>query len=300
MEELHVVNKINHASSWFATKQPVLLSYIVNLSSAAIIIAMGFFIGQIIASGIQKILLTRKIDNTISGFVSTLVRYIIIMFTFIAALGRMGVQTNSIIAILGAAGMAIGLALQGSLSNFAAGVLLVILRPLKTGEYVNLGNAAGTVQHVHIFHTMLKTFDGKIIVIPNGKIIAGNIVNYSREPMRRNQFTISVAYDSDVDLVISVLTSILKNDERVLKKPKYVVGLSEFTPSSLNFIVKCWSSTKELNTVYWDLMLKFKKTLDQNNILIPCPQMDVYLHKKTNKISKNNSKKIQKNKIYKI
>lgn len=269
----------------------MLLSYTINLFSAITIIAIGFFVGKIFSNGIQKILLIRHIDNTISGFVSTLIRYLIIMLTLIAALGRIGVQTNSIIAILGTAGMTIGLALQGSLSNFAAGVLLVVLRPLRTGEYINLGNVAGTVLHVHIFYTTLRTLDGKLIVVPNGKIISGNIVNYSREPMRRNQFSLSVAYNSNVDLVIKVLKNVLENDHRVLKDPKHVVGLSEFTPSSLNFTVKCWSYTKELNTVYWDLMLKFKKVLDKNNISIPCPKMDVYLHKKMCKISKNNSNK---------
>ncbi|QCI22456.1 small-conductance mechanosensitive channel MscS, partial [Buchnera aphidicola] len=209
-----------------------------------------------------------------------LMRYIIITFTLIAALGRIGVQTTSVIAILGAAGMAIGLALQGSLSNFAAGVLLVTLRPLKTGEYVDLGSVAGTVLNIHIFYTTLRTLDGKIVVVPNNKIISGNIINYSREPARRNEFIISVSYNADIDLVIKVLRTVIENEDRVIKDRDIIIGLSELAPSSLNFIVRCWSNNNDLNIVYWDLMAKFKKALDKNNIDIPYPQIDVHLYKK--------------------
>nr|GFB85202.1 hypothetical protein [Tanacetum cinerariifolium] len=139
--------------------------------------------------------------------------------------GRIGVQTTSVIAILGAAGMAIGLALQGSLSNFAAGVLLVTLRPLKTGEYVNLGNVSGTVLNIHIFYTTLRTLDGKIVVVPNNKIISGNIINYSREPARRNEFSISVAYNTDIDLVVKVLRKVIENEDRVIKDRDIIIGL---------------------------------------------------------------------------
>ncbi|WP_154028726.1 small-conductance mechanosensitive channel MscS [Buchnera aphidicola] len=294
IKALHIVDYINNIGFCFLLNKQTFLSYLINLSFAIIVITVGFFISQFFANGTQKLFSVHQIDNTISGFLSTLARYIVIIFTGIIALGQVGVQTNSIIAIIGAAGMAIGLALQGSLSNFAAGVLLVLLRPLRINEYVNLGNAAGTVLNIHIFYTTLKTLDGKIIVIPNGRIVAGNIINYSREPIRRNQFVINVAYDSDVDLVISVLQAVLDKEERVLKHPGNFVGLNEFSPSSLKFVVKCWCHTKELNAVYSDLMLKFKKALDQHNITIPYSKMDIYLYKKIHKILKINKKKIQK------
>ncbi|CAL4324542.1 Small-conductance mechanosensitive channel [Buchnera aphidicola (Eriosoma lanigerum)] len=278
MEDLNVVNDINHAGNWIIRNQELLLSYLINLTSAIVILIVGMFIARIISNGVNKILITRHIDATISGFLSTLVRYIIITFTLIASLGRIGVQTTSVIAILGAAGMAIGLALQGSLSNFAAGVLLVALRPFRTGEYVDLGTVSGTVLNVHIFYTTLRTLDGKLVVVPNGKIISGNIINYSREPVRRNEFIISVSYDSDIDLVIKVLKNVIESEKRVLKELGVIIGLSELAPSSLNFIVRCWSNTDDLNIVYWDLMVKFKKALDINNINIPYPKMDVYLH----------------------
>ncbi|VFP88580.1 Small-conductance mechanosensitive channel [Buchnera aphidicola (Cinara piceae)] len=291
MEKLYIIDYVNNIGFCFLWDKQIFLSYLINLFFAILVIAIGFFISQLFANIAKKLLSLRHIDNTISGFLSTLARYVVITFTCIVALGQIGVQTNSIITIIGAAGMAVGLALQGSLSNFAAGVLLVLLRPLRTNEYVNLGNAAGTVLNVHIFYTTLKTLDGKIIVIPNGRIVAGNIINYSREPIRRNQFVITVAYDSDVDLVISVLQQVLDKEERVLKHPGNFVGLNEFSPSSLKFVVKCWCHTKELSAVYSDLMLKFKKALDEHNIIIPYTKMDIYLYKKIYKILKKNKKK---------
>ncbi|WP_075434241.1 small-conductance mechanosensitive channel MscS [Buchnera aphidicola] len=287
MERLRIIDCIHYIGVYLLSNKQIFISYLINLFSAIVVITIGFFISKIFANGVQKLLSVKHIDSTIAGFLSTLARYIVITCACVVALGQIGVKTTSIFAIVGAAGMTIGLALQGSLSNFAAGVLLVLLRPLRTSEYVNLGNAAGTVLNIHIFYTTLKTLDGKIIVIPNGKIIAGNIINYSREPMRRNQFVINVAYDSDVDLVISVLKSVLDQEERVLKHPGNFVGLNEFSPSSLKFIVKCWCYTEELNSVYSDLMLQFKKALDQHNITIPYPKMDVYLYKKINKILKS-------------
>ncbi|BBI01347.1 mechanosensitive channel [Buchnera aphidicola (Nipponaphis monzeni)] len=282
MHDLNVVNDINHAGSWIIRNQELLLSYFINVISSITIFVIGLFIARIISKGINKVLITRNIDSTISNFLSALFRYATITFFIIASLGCIGVQTTSVITILGAAGMAIGLALQGSLSNFAAGVLLVSLRPLRTGEYVNLDNVSGTVLNIHIFYTTLKTLDGKIVVIPNNKIISSNIVNYSREPFRRNEFIISVSYNSDIDLVVKVLKNVMLNEERVLKNRDITVGLTELAPYSINFIARCWSNTNDLNSVYWDLMAKFKKSLDKNHINIPYPQIDVNINYKKN------------------
>lgn len=288
MEDLNVVNDINHAENWLIQNQELLLGYIINLTSAIVILIVGLFVARIIANGVNKVLITRNIDSTISGFLAALTRYIIITFTLIASLSCIGVQTTSVITILGAAGMAIGLALQGSLSNFAAGVLLVTLRPIRTGEYVDLGTVAGTVTNVHIFYTTLRTLDGKIAIVPNGKIVSGNIINYSREPARRNEFIICVSYNSDIDLVINILHKVIDTDDRVLKDLGVIIGLSELGPFSLNFIVRCWSNTDDLNIVYWDLMAKFKKALDSNNIDAPYPKMDVHVYKTKKPFKKKN------------
>ncbi|MBS0882837.1 small-conductance mechanosensitive channel MscS [Pantoea sp. JGM49] len=277
MEDLNVVDGINSAGGWLVRNQALILSYAVNIVAAIITIIIGMFIARIVSNTINRVLQARHIDATVADFLSALVRYGIIAFTLIAALGRVGVQTASVIAVLGAAGLAVGLALQGSLSNLAAGVLLVTFRPFKTGEFVDLG-VMGTVQNVQIFSTTLKTVDGKIVVIPNGKIIAANIVNFSREPIRRNEFIIGVAYDADVDQVIELLREVVEADERVLKEMGIQIGLNELAASSLNFVVRCWSKSGDLQNVYWDLLKNFKRALDAKGIGIPYPQMDVHLH----------------------
>lgn len=278
MEDLNVVNSINSAGGWLVHNQALLLSYAVNIVAAIAIIIVGMLIARIISNGVNRVLLARHIDATVADFLSALVRYGVIAFTLIAALGRVGVQTASVIAVLGAAGLAVGLALQGSLSNLAAGVLLVTFRPFRTGEFVDLGGVMGTVLHVQIFSTTLRTGDGKIVVVPNGKIIAGNIVNFSREPVRRNEFVIGVAYDADVDQVIALLREVVDADPRVLQDRGVQIGLNELAASSLNFVVRCWSNSGDLQDVYWDLMKNFKRTLDAHGIGIPYPQMDVHLH----------------------
>ncbi|MCS2169694.1 small-conductance mechanosensitive channel MscS [Scandinavium sp. TWS1a] len=275
MEDLNVVDSINHAGSWLVRNQALLLSYAVNIVAAIAIIVIGMIIARLVSNAVNRVMRARQIDATVADFLSAMLRYVIIAFTLIAALGRVGVQTASVIAVLGAAGLAVGLALQGSLSNLAAGVLLVMFRPFRAGEYVDLGGVAGTVLNVQIFSTTMRTIDGKIVVIPNGKIIAGNIINFSREPVRRNEFIIGVAYDSDIDKVKQLLTNIVESDERILKDRDITVRLNELGPSSMNFVVRTWSNSGDLMNVYWDVLERVKKDFDANGISFPFPQMDV-------------------------
>ena len=273
MEDLNVVDSINGAGSWLVANQALLLSYAVNIVAALAIIIVGLIIARMISNAVNRLMISRKIDATVADFLSALVRYGIIAFTLIAALGRVGVQTASVIAVLGAAGLAVGLALQGSLSNLAAGVLLVMFRPFRAGEYVDLGGVAGTVLSVQIFSTTMRTADGKIIVIPNGKIIAGNIINFSREPVRRNEFIIGVAYDSDQ--VKQILTNIIQSEDRILKDREMTVRLNELGASSINFVVRVWSNSGDLQNVYWDVLERIKREFDAAGISFPYPQMDV-------------------------
>ena len=275
MEDLNVVDSINGAGSWLVANQALLLSYAVNIVAALAIIIVGLIIARMISNAVNRLMISRKIDATVADFLSALVRYGIIAFTLIAALGRVGVQTASVIAVLGAAGLAVGLALQGSLSNLAAGVLLVMFRPFRAGEYVDLGGVAGTVLSVQIFSTTMRTADGKIIVIPNGKIIAGNIINFSREPVRRNEFIIGVAYDSDIDQVKQILTDIIQSEDRILKDREMTVRLNELGASSINFVVRVWSNSGDLQNVYWDVLERIKREFDAAGISFPYPQMDV-------------------------
>lgn len=275
MEDLNVVDSINGAGTWLVRNQELLLSYAVNIVAAIAIVIVGMIVARVVSNTINRVMVARQIDATVADFLSALVRYGIIAFTLIAALGRVGVQTASVIAVLGAAGLAVGLALQGSLSNLAAGVLLVMFRPFRAGEYVDLGGVAGTVLNVQIFSTTMRTVDGKIVVIPNGKIIAGNIINFSREPVRRNEFIIGVAYDSDIDQVKQILTDIIQSDERILKDREMTVRLNELGASSINFVVRVWSNSSDLQSVYWDVLERIKREFDAHGISFPYPQMDV-------------------------
>lgn len=275
MEDLNVVDSINNAGSWLVRNQALLLSYAVNIVAAIAIIIVGMIVARVVSKTVNRLMRARHIDATVADFLSALVRYAIIAFTLIAALGRVGVQTASVIAVLGAAGLAVGLALQGSLSNLAAGVLLVMFRPFRAGEYVDLGGIAGTVLNVQIFSTTLRTLDGKIVVIPNGKIIAGNIINFSREPVRRNEFIIGVSYDADIDKVKQILTSIVESESRILKDRDITVRLNELAPSSVNFVVRTWSLSSDLQNVYWDVLERIKREFDANGISFPYPQLDV-------------------------
>ncbi|EHC3600726.1 small-conductance mechanosensitive channel MscS, partial [Salmonella enterica subsp. enterica serovar Enteritidis] len=277
MEDLNVVDSINNAGSWLVRNQALLLSYAVNIVAALAIIIVGLIVARIVSNTVNRLMRARHIDATVADFLSALVRYAVIAFTLIAALGRVGVQTASVIAVLGAAGLAVGLALQGSLSNLAAGVLLVVFRPFRAGEYVDLGGIAGTVLNVQIFSTTLRSADGKIVVVPNGKIIAGNIINFSREPVRRNEFIIGVAYDADIDKVKQLLTNIIESDERILKDREMTVRLNELGASSVNYVVRVWSKSSDLQSVYWDVLERIKRDFDANGIGFPYPQMDVHV-----------------------
>ncbi|MBQ4792027.1 small-conductance mechanosensitive channel MscS [Pectobacterium versatile] len=276
MEELNT--GLDQAGDWLVTHQNLFLQYAVNIVAALVILIVGLVIARIVSGTLNKVMINRSIDSTVADFLSALVRYGIIAFTLIAVLSRVGVQTASVIAVLGAAGLAVGLALQGSLANFAAGVLLVIFRPFRTGEWVDLGGVSGSVTQVQIFSTTLRTSDGKIIVVPNGKIIAGNIINSSREPDRRTEIIVGVAYDADIDVVKKLLGDIVAADERIQHDKGVTIRLNEMAASSLNFVVWVWTTNGDAQAVYWDLLESFKLVLDEHRIAIPYPQMDVHLH----------------------
>ncbi|TCL04598.1 MULTISPECIES: small-conductance mechanosensitive channel MscS [Sodalis] len=279
MEDLNVVDKIDHAGNWLVNNEQLLLSYAVNIVAALVILFAGILIARVISRTINQLMRSRHIDITVADFLSSIIRYGVIIFTVIAALGRVGVQTASVIAVIGAAGLAVGLALQGSLANFAAGVLLVTFRPFRAGEYVDFGGTAGTVLIVQIFSTTLRTYDGLMIVVPNGKILAGNITNFSREPNRLVNLTISVSYDADINTVKSVITDIIKADSRVLKNMGITVGLNNLGASSLDFMVRAWVKSGDLQNVTFDWLERFKHAFDERQIGIPYPQMDVHMYR---------------------
>ncbi|WP_213990651.1 small-conductance mechanosensitive channel MscS [Sodalis sp. dw_96] len=294
MEDLNVVDKIDHAGNWLANNEQLLVSYAVNVVAAIIILIAGILIAKVISRTINQLMRARHIDITVADFLSAIIRYGIIIFTVIAALGRVGVQTASVIAVIGAAGLAVGLALQGSLSNFAAGVLLVTFRPFRAGEYVDFAGTAGTVLIVQIFSTTVRTYDGLLIVLPNNKILAGNITNFSREPNRLVNLTISVSYDADINTVKKVITDIINADSRVLKNLGITVGLNNLGASSLDFMVRAWVKSGDLQNVNFDWLEKFKHAFDERQIGIPYSQMDVHMYrtpKPQNAANEDESKK---------
>ncbi|AXD45506.1 small-conductance mechanosensitive channel MscS [Salmonella enterica] len=275
MEGFELFPKIKGAIKWMAEHSDSVIHFGWYVVAAIILLFIGKLIARLLSRGLEKLLLRRQVDATIVHFFSALVRYITIAFTAVAALGRIGIETSSIIAVIGAAGLAIGLALQGSLSNFAAGVLLVSLRPFRAGEIVQIGLVIGTVEKVHIFSTTLLTADSKEVVIPNGKIIADNIINYSRHPYRRIDLIIGVDYQSRIADVKNVIHRIIEQDHRIDKTRDITVRLGELAPSSLNFYVRVWVPNAQYWSTYYDLLENIKEAMDENGINIPYPRMDV-------------------------
>lgn len=245
--------------------------------------ALAIFIFGRWAAGITRALLRRlltrqKIDRTIITFTCNLVYTGILAFVVIAALSKLGVQTASFVAVIGAAGLAIGLALQGSLSNFAAGVLMIIFRPFRAGDYIEGGGVAGVVDEINIFTTIMKTPDNKKIIIPNATMMGANIINYTANPTRRVDFTFGVGYQDDLSRVKQVLSELADGDSRILKDPAPVVAVSELADSSVNLVMRVWVKTEDYWDVYFAMTEAVKLRFDAEGISIPYPQQDVHIH----------------------
>ncbi len=241
-----------------------------------------FIIGRMVAGTVKKVLIRTmgrsKMDQTLISFVASLTYVALMAFIIIAALGKLGIQTASFVAIIGAAGLAVGLALQGSLANFAAGVLMIIFKPFKVGDYIEGGGMAGTVEEISIFTTHLKSPDNRAIIVPNAKITSDSIVNYSAKEIRRVDLNVGVSYNDDIDKVKSVLWDIIHSDERVLKDPAPTIALFELADSSVNFVVRPWMKSGDYWSFYFEIYEKIKKRFDTEGISIPFPQQDVHLY----------------------
>ncbi len=267
---------LQQSESWFIQNQDLLIQYGVNLISATITLLIGYFIAKGVSGTLRKLMNKQEIDTTITDFISSIVRYAILTFVVIAALSRVGVQTASFVAIIGAAGLAVGLALQGSLSNFASGVLIIIFRPFKAGEYVELAGTAGTVESVQIFSTVLTTPDNKVVVVANSTAMNSNIVNYSRKPTRRIDLVVGVSYDADLALTRDVLRRVIDEESRILTDQETTIAVSELADSSVNFVVRPWVKTSDYWPVRFDLQERFKNALDEAGIEIPFPQVSIH------------------------
>jgi small conductance mechanosensitive channel len=264
--------------NWFTENQLMIQTFIINLVIAFLIIFVGKIIAKLISKGVSKLLAHKKVDNTVISFVASLVYGLVVLVAFIAAISHLGFNTSSLVAIVGAAGLAIGLALQGSLANFASGILIISFKPFKAGDFVEVAGTAGVVEEVQIFSTQLKTPDNKTVIIPNGGITSGNIVNYSAKPTRRIDLVIGVGYTADLKQTKAILTDIVNRHELVLKDPEATIAVSELADSSVNFVVRPWVNTENYWPVYFDLLETTKVELDQAGIEIPFPQLSVHVN----------------------
>ncbi|EGR1024071.1 small-conductance mechanosensitive channel MscS [Vibrio cholerae] len=277
--EVPIVESFNQVNTWLTNNSDLLIQYGVNVISAILILFIGNLVVKRVAGSVANVLKKKEMDKAVVDFIHGLVRYTLFIIVLIAALSRIGVQTASVVAVIGAAGLAVGLALQGSLSNFAAGVLIVAFRPFKSGDYVEIGGVAGSVDSIQIFQTVLKSPDNKMVVVPNSAVIGGAITNYSRHATRRVDMVIGVSYKSDLQKTKRVLRETLEKDPRILKDPDITIGVLTLADSSINFVVRPWCKTEDYWKVYYDSMQAIKEALDANGIEIPFPQMDVHLNK---------------------
>ena len=253
--------------------------YGIKLVVALLIFVIGKWVAKRLASIAEKMMKSREVDAALVNFVSSLVYYALLIFVVIAALGQIGIQTASFVAIVGAAGLAIGLAMQGSLSNFAAGVLIIIFKPFKIGDFVEMAGVAGVIENIMIFTTELKTGDNKKVIVPNSSVLGGVITNYSANDTRRVDLVMGIGYNDDIDKAKRVLEEIISADARILKAPAPLIAVSELADSSVNFAVRPWVKSGDYWAVYFALHETVKKRFDQEGISIPYPQQDVHLHK---------------------
>ncbi|MDO2949284.1 mechanosensitive ion channel domain-containing protein [Aeromonas simiae] len=268
---------LNQAQTWLVQNQGLIIEYCVNIAAALLTLLLGYIAANLISSAVVKVMKGRKLDITITEFVGNILKYAILVFVVIAALGRIGVQTASFVAIIGAAGLAIGLALQGSLSNFAAGFLLIIFRPIKAGEFIEVAGTSGVVQSVQLFTTTLTSGDNKMLVVPNSSILNGTIINYSRMETRRIDMTFGIGYDSDLRKAKQILERLVNEEPRILKSPAATIAVAALADSSVDIVVRPWVKTGDYWGVWFDFHEKVKLAFDAEGIDIPFPQRVVHM-----------------------
>ncbi len=268
MDTTEIINSITQIAADFGLR----------LLYAVLIIFVGRWVVKLLLKIIKSALEKTTVEETVRIFVANLLNTLLMVIIFIAAINQLGIETTSIIAMLGAAGLAIGLALQGSLANFAAGILIVIFRPYKVGDYIEAGSAAGTVLDIQIFSTVLKTPDNKVVVVPNGTIMDSSIINYTGQETRRVDIIASCGYEDDIDKVKDILQDILNQDERILEEPEPRIAVSELADNSINFIVRPWVKSSDVLNVKYSILEQIKKRFDAEGISIPYPQRDVHIY----------------------
>jgi small conductance mechanosensitive channel len=255
-----------------------LIAYGVNVIAAILIFLIGKWLAGVVSRLTEKLILKGNGDNTLASFVKHLTYIGLLVIVIIAAISKLGVQTTSLIAIIGAAGLAVGLALQGSLANFAAGLMLVIFRPFKVGDLIEAGGTLGTVVEIQIFNTVINALDNRRVIIPNAKVTGDNIINLSSIENRRVDLVFGISYSDDIKKAKESLESVVAADSRILKDPAPTVAVSELADSSVNLVCRPWVKPDDYWGVYFDTLEKGKVELEKNGITIPFPQRDVHLY----------------------
>lgn len=266
------------ASEWITTVQELLAKFGLKIIAAIAIFIIGRWAAKLLKNVLQKTLECAKVDHALVGFTCSLVHAGLMIFVILAALGQVGVETTSFIAVLGAAGLAVGLALQGSLSNFAAGVLILIFRPFKVGDFVEGGGATGVIKEIHIFTTTMNTPDNKRVIIPNSKMMGDNIINYSAEGTRRLDLVACISYSDDIDKAKAAMMDVVKNNSLVLAEPAPLVGVLAMNDSSIDLAVRPWVNVPDYWPAFFALNEAIKKRLEAEGCTIPFPQRDVHIY----------------------
>jgi len=256
---------------------PMLLSWGGKLVAAALIVIAGRWVAKAVISWIRKAVSKAKVDSTLVQFLSSIAYVALMVVVVVSALGVLGIPTTSFLAVIGAAGLAVGLALRDSLSNFAAGVMLVLFRPFKVGDFVDTAGISGSVKSISIFNTVLKTPDNRVITVPNGLIYADTITNYSAEEKRRIDLVIGISYNDDIGRAKALIQGVLMQESRLLEEPPAAVFLLELGESSVNFAVRPWVRTADYWSVRGDLLESVKSVIEQNGLSMPYPQRDLHV-----------------------
>jgi len=250
--------------------------YGIKVIGAIAIFVIGKWVAKKLSGFIKKLMERGELDTTLSAFIANLIDILLMVVVVLAAINNLGIDTTSFIAILGAAGLAVGLALQGTFGNIGAGVILILFRPFEVGNFVSVAGESGTVEAITLFNTTLLTPDNKVILIPNSAVASGNITNFSKKEERRVDFVFGIGYDDDLKLAKATLQEIIDTDIRILKDPASFIGVGELADSSVNFTVRVWVKAADYWGVHFDTIEKVKLTFDEKGISIPYPQMDIH------------------------
>ncbi len=273
------ISWFDSATDWLTTNG---LSFCVSLLGALAFLFIGFWVSKLIVKALRKMMVRKNSDPGLISFVSSLANIALKIMIIISVMGMVGIQMTSFIAVLGAAGIAVGMALQGTLSNFASGVMILIFKPYKVDDYIEANGVAGVVKEIQIFNTIITTVDNKTIIVPNGSLATNTLTNYSKQPIRRVDWTVGVSYGTDFNVAKESIMRILNADSRVLKDPEIFVSITSLSDSSVDIVVRVWVNSPD----YWDVYFDFYNTVyakfNEEGISFPFPQMDVHI-KENNK-----------------